>query len=143
MQLTEFSTLSQRPRSHSSISTQHNSSQHCCCCRRRCHCHHHHHHHCYYYYCYCYYYNRFMALWILSGTMRLSRYQKGKIKINLDFLEQETLNCSGISWAICKFAPRPSQLTTPAPHHSVFTGQMPFLLPNQQHQSTEGISSQH
>jgi len=26
----------------------------------------------------------------------------------------------------------------PAPHHSVFTGQLPFLTPNQQHQSTEG-----
>ena len=26
----------------------------------------------------------------------------------------------------------------PVPHHSVFTGQMPFLPPNQQHQSTEG-----
>jgi len=24
------------------------------------------------------------------------------------------------------------------PHHSVFTGQMPFLQPNQQRQSTEG-----
>jgi len=27
--------------------------------------------------------------------------------------------------------------TTPAPHHSVFTGQMPFLPPNQQRQSTK------
>jgi len=27
----------------------------------------------------------------------------------------------------------------PAPHHSVFTGRMPFLPPNQQRQSTEGI----
>jgi len=25
----------------------------------------------------------------------------------------------------------------PAPHHSVFTGRMPFLPPNQQRQSTE------
>jgi len=30
----------------------------------------------------------------------------------------------------------------PAPHHSVFTGRMPFLPPNQQRQSTEGTSSQ-
>jgi len=30
-------------------------------------------------------------------------------------------------------------MTTPAPHHSVFTGRMPFLPPNQQRQSTEGI----
>jgi len=37
-----------------------------------------------------------------------------------------------------KSVPHPRQITMPAPHHSVFTGQMPFLLPNQQHQSTEG-----
>jgi len=30
--------------------------------------------------------------------------------------------------------------TTPVPHHSAFTRQMPFLLPNQQRQSTEGWS---
>ena len=46
---------------------------------------------------------------------------------------------SGISWTICKsFAPRDRQITTPLPHHSVFTGQMPFLPPNKQRQSTEG-----
>jgi len=43
---------------------------------------------------------------------------------------------SGISWAICKSAPRSRQITMPAPHHSLFTGWMPFLPPNQQHQST-------
>ena len=52
-------------------------------------------------------------------------------------LKQETVSGSGISWAICKSAPRSRQITTPAPHHSVFTGQMPFLLPNQQRQCTE------
>jgi len=30
----------------------------------------------------------------------------------------------------------------PATHHSVFTGQMPFLPPDQQHQSTEGTLSE-
>jgi len=30
------------------------------------------------------------------------------------------------------------QTTTPASHHSVFTGLMPFLPPNQQRQGTEG-----
>jgi len=46
---------------------------------------------------------------------------------------------SGISWAICKSAPRSRQITMPTPHHSIFlTGRMPFLPPNQQHQSTEG-----
>ena len=34
------------------------------------------------------YYDRFTALWILSGTTRLSRYQKGKTRTNLDILEQ-------------------------------------------------------
>jgi len=32
----------------------------------------------------------------------------------------------------------PRQITMPTSHHSVFTGWMPFLLPNQQHQSIEG-----
>jgi len=35
-------------------------------------------------------------------------------------LKQETLSGSGISWAICKSAPCSRQITTPAPHHSVF-----------------------
>jgi len=52
--------------------------------------------------------------------------------------KQETVSGSGISRAICKSAPRSRQITTSAPHHSVFTGRMPFLPPNQQRQSTEG-----
>jgi len=66
----------------------------------------------------------------------VSQYQKGKT--SLDLLELEIASGSDISWAICKYAPRPSQITMPASHHSVFTGRMPFLLPNQQRQSTEG-----
>jgi len=31
-------------------------------------------------------------------------------------------------------------MTTPALHHSVFTGRTPFLPPNEQRQSTEGIA---
>ena len=46
---------------------------------------------------------------------------------------------SGISWAICKFALRSGQITMPATHRSVFIGQMPFPLPNQQRQSTESL----
>ena len=34
--------------------------------------------------------------------------------------KQETVSGSGISWAICKSAPRSRLITTPAPHHSVF-----------------------
>ena len=35
-------------------------------------------------------------------------------------LKQETVSGSGISWAICRSAPSSRQITTPAPHHSVF-----------------------
>ena len=46
---------------------------------------------------------------------------------------------SGISWTICKqSAPHSRQITTSTPHHSVFTGWMLFLTPNQQCQITEG-----
>ena len=63
-----------------------------------------------------------------------------KVKPIWILLKQETASGSGISWAICKSAPHSRQITMPAPHHSsFFTGRMPFLPPNQQHQSTEGI----
>jgi len=39
----------------------------------------------------------FYAPWTVSGTTRVSRYQKGKT--NLDLLEQETVSGSGISSA--------------------------------------------
>ena len=80
-----------------------------------------------------------LLLWNLSGTTRVSRYQKGKTtkgKTNLDLLEQEILSGSGICWAICKSAPHPRQ---PHQHPTTqfFTGRMPFLPPNQQRQSSE------
>ena len=49
-----------------------------------------------------------------SGTTRVSRYQKDKPIWIL--LKQETVSGSGIS----KSAPCSRQITTPAPHHSVF-----------------------
>ena len=63
-----------------------------------------------------------------------------KVKPIWILLKQERVSGSGISWAICKSASRSRQITTPTPHHSFFTGQMPFLPPNQQRQSTEGNS---
>ena len=42
-------------------------------------------------------------------------------------LKQETVSGSGISWAICNSSPRSRQLTTKAPHHSVFY--RPYTLP--------------
>jgi len=63
-----------------------------------------------------------------------------KVKPIWILLEQETVSGSGISWAIGKSAPRSRQITAPAPHYSsFFTGRMPFLPPNQQCQSTEGM----
>ena len=48
---------------------------------------------------------------------------------------------SGISWTICKqSAPRSRQITTPTPHHSIFTGRALFLMPKQQCKSNEGFS---
>ena len=43
-----------------------------------------------------------------------------KVKPIWILLKQETVSGSGISWAICKSAPRPRQITMPAPHCSVF-----------------------
>ena len=65
-----------------------------------------------------------------------------KVKPIWILLKQETVSGSGISWAICKSAPHSRQITTPAPPPlSFFTGWMPFLPPNQQHQSTEGTNN--
>ena len=43
-----------------------------------------------------------------------------KVKPIWIWLNQETVSGSGISWAMCKSAPHSRQITTPAPHHSVF-----------------------
>jgi len=67
----------------------------------------------------------------------VSWYQKGKT--NQDLLEQEIVSSSGISWAICKAAPCPRQITMPEPHHSVIY--RPDALPAAQptaSKSTEG-----
>jgi len=72
----------------------------------------------------------FAALWTLS---RITPGEPVPEPIWI-LLKQETVSGSGISCAICKSAPRLRQTTTPGPHHSVFTGRIPFLLPNQQRQ---------
>jgi len=51
-------------------------------------------------------------------------------------MKQETVSGSGISWAICKFAPRSRQITLPGPHHSVFY--RPDALP-----ATQPTASKH
>jgi len=59
--------------------------------------------------------------------------QDQKSKTNLELLHQQTVNGNGISWAMCKSAPHPRQITTTAPlvpTTEFLTGQVPFLLPN-------------
>ena len=86
-----------------------------------------------------YYYNHFTALWILSETMRVSQYQKGKT--NLDFTEARD---SERQWhqlghmQICTSTHSDNHTNTPS--LKFFTGRMPFLPPNQQRQSTEGMT---
>jgi len=86
--------------------------------------------------------------WLIHSHTRLTALFPGllgwavtrKVKPIWILLKQETVSGGGISWDICKSATRSRQITTPAPHHSCFfTGRMPFLLPNQQRQSTEGL----
>jgi len=71
----------------------------------------------------------------------VSRYQKGK-KNNLDFTGERD---SERQWnplghmQVCTSHQTDNHAITPP--LSFFTGRMPFLPPNQQHQSTEGITS--
>ena len=75
-------------------------------------------------------YTRLTAL-CPGRTTLVSQYQKGKLIWTV--LNQETVASAG------PYASLHLAITTPAPHHSVFTGRMPLLPPNQQCQSTEGI----
>jgi len=73
-----------------------------------------------------------------SRTTRVSRYQKGKT--NLDFTEARD---NEWQWhqlghmQVCTSLQTNNQAST---RYSVFKGRMPFLPPNQQCQSTEGIT---
>ena len=73
----------------------------------------------------------------LSGTTKVSRYQKGKT--DLDFTEARD---SEWQWhqlgrmQVCTSLQTDNHASTPP--LSFFTGRMPFLPPNQQRQSTEG-----
>jgi len=52
-------------------------------------------------------------------------------------MKQEMTGGNDISWTVCNsFAPCCRQITMLIPHQSVYTGWMPFLPPNRQHQST-------
>ena len=74
----------------------------------------------------------------LSGTTRVSRYQKGNT--NRDFTEARD---SEWQWhqldhmQVCISLQTDNHASTPPLRF--FTGRMPFLPPNQQRQSTEGV----
>ena len=76
---------------------------------------------------------------LFSGATWVSRYQKGKTSLDLNEARDDGVwDGSGISWTVRKqSAPRSRQITTPTPHHSIFTGRLLFPTPNQQCQSTE------
>ena len=59
-----------------------------------------------------------------------------KVKPIWILLIQEAVSSSGISWAMCKSTPCSRQITTPAPHHSVFY--RPDALP-----ATQPTASKH
>ena len=76
---------------------------------------------------------------LFSRTTGVSRSYKGKISLDLnEARDDRVLGCSGISWTIWKQSAYCSRhITTSTPHHSISTGRMLFLAPNQQRQSTE------
>jgi len=68
----------------------------------------------------------------------MSWYQKGKI--HLSFTEARDSEWQWHQLGHMQVCTSLRQITMPAPHHLVFTGQMPFLPPNQHRQCSEGIS---
>ena len=78
------------------------------------------------------YYARLMALFPGLPGWAGTR----KVKPIWILLKQETVSGCGISWAVCKSVPHSRQITTPAPHHSVFYG--PDALP-----ATQPTASKH
>ena len=73
-----------------------------------------------------------------SRTTWVSRYKKDKTSLDLDEARWWGFGCTSISVTICiQSAPCSRQITTPPHHHSIFTGRVPFLMHNQQCESTE------
>jgi len=65
--------------------------------------------------------------WTVSGTTRMSQYQKGKT--NLDLPEQEIVCGSVISWAVCKYLPCPRQNHASIPPLSFLQARCPSCCP--------------
>ena len=79
-------------------------------------------------------------LLLLFGTTQMSRYQQGKTK--LDFTEARDSEWHRHQLGhmqVCTSLQTDNHASTPP--LSCFTGRMPFLPPNQQRHSTEGVPS--
>ena len=71
---------------------------------------------------------------LFSGTAQVSRYQKGKNILDFTEASDSEWKWHQLGMQVC------TSLQHPTSHHSkFFTGRKPFLPPNQQCQSTEGI----
>jgi len=74
----------------------------------------------------------------LSGTTRVSRYQKGKTTLDFTGARDSEWQWHQLGhMQVCISLQTDNHASTPL--FSFFTGQMPFLPPNQQLQSTERI----
>jgi len=72
-----------------------------------------------------------------SGTTQVSRYQKGKTNLNFTEARDNEWQWHQLGrMQVCTSLQTDKHTSTPP--LSFFTGQMPFLPPNQQHQSTGG-----
>ena len=74
-----------------------------------------------------------------SGTAQVSRYQNGKT--NLDFTDARDTEWQWHQLGhmqVCTLLQTDNHTSTPP--LTFFTGRIPFLPPNQQHQSTEGLN---
>jgi len=79
---------------------------------------------------------------LFTGTTQVSRYKKGKT--NLNFTEARDSEWQWLQLGhvqVCTSLQTDNHASTPP--LSFFTGRMPFLPPNQQRQSTEGITHSH
>jgi len=75
---------------------------------------------------------------LFPGLPQVSQYQKSKT--NLDFTEARDTEWQWHQLGrmqVCTSLQTDNHASTPP--LSFFKGRMPFLLPNQQHQSTEGL----
>jgi len=74
----------------------------------------------------------------LSGTTRVSRYQTGKTSLDFTGARDNEWHWHQLGhMQVCTSLQTDNHASTSP---LIFTGRMPFLLPNQQRQSTEGTA---